>query len=239
MHAGDSDIKNLLELQKIDAEIKSSFASLETTPQVSHLREVLGKIKEATMKKKQVEALKLDCDKRIEKMGIEDVTLAKRERSVQEAIDEAVGDFRNLEVHTKELDGISKRRESLTEMLLTASVEQEKIQGVLKKLDDAILKLEEKKDKLEAEIETNKNEVLAKVSSLNEKRDELKSSTDGALVDLYEQSTKKVGSVVIGKVEDGSCSVCKTKIEDGKLIDMQNNGEVAICPSCSRILILK
>ena len=75
MHAGDSDIKNLLELQKIDAEIKSSFASLETTPQVSHLSEVLGKIKEATMKKKQVEALKLDCDKRIEKMGIEFVIL--------------------------------------------------------------------------------------------------------------------------------------------------------------------
>lgn len=239
MHASDSDIENLIELQEIDAKTKTSFASLKTAPQVKQCLDLLQKIKETSIKTKQVESLKADCEKRIDKMSLEDVTLAAREQSVQDAIDEAVGDFRNLEVHTKELDGISKRREALTEMMLAATTEQDKITEVLEKLNEASGKLEEKKATLEKEIEEQKEKTLLYVDELSKKREKLIKSTDKALVDLYEQSTKKVGSVVLGKIEDGACSVCKTKIEQGKLIDMKSNGDVAICPSCSRILILK
>ena len=239
MHASESDIKNLFELQKIDAEIKSTLASLDSMPEIKKLSEVLSKQKEAKAKFMKVDELRLDAEKRLEKMEIEDVKLANRESSVQEAIEEAVGDFRNLEVHTKELDSIGQRRETLAGMMLKAADEQEKISEVLTKLKEANGLLEEKKKALQDKIQDSKDKTNSEVNELNKQRETIKNEINEGLADLYEQSTKKVGNVVLGKVEDGACSVCKTRIEEGKLIDMLSDGEIATCPSCSRILVLK
>ena len=239
MHASESDIECLFELQKIDAEIKSTLSNLESMPEIEKLDDVLSKQKEARAKLTKVDDLRLDAEKRLEKMEIEDVKLANRENSVQEAIEEAVGDFRNLEVHTKELDSIGQRRETLAGMMLKAADEQEKISEVLTKLKEANGLLEENKKALQDKIQDRKDKTNEEVNELYKQREGIRNKINKDLADLYEQSTKKVGNVVLGKVEDGACSVCKTRIEEGKLIDMLSDGEIATCPSCSRILVLK
>ena len=145
MKASAQDIENLKKIQSINQEIAEKVRTFEQLPEKEEYLALLKKEKEISEKLSKVMDMKEDATSRFEKLIIEDSQLHEREMSVQVSIDEAAGDFRNLEVRTKELDGIASRRSLLADMLVKVDEEKEKIGALIKTLEEANSKIEAKR----------------------------------------------------------------------------------------------
>lgn len=238
MKASNTEIKYLKELQKIDSSIKKEIKKFNDLPLHSEMKDLEKKLFELRQKSKQIESMKKEADNRAEKLQNEDDDLLSREEAVQKSIDNAAGDFRNLEVRTKELDSISSRRKRLEEMLLKVTQEQDKVSQIDKKLKHGISEIETLFQDKTNEFDNLKLALRSKIESNNTKRNDILSKLNNDLVRLYEDSSNKVGTVVLSSIEDDKCSICKTMIDEGRIIDMRNNGNIALCPHCGRIIIL-
>ena len=238
MDASKDDIKNLKKIQKVDADIKTEISEIENLPERQEFKTVTAKLAELTGKMKKVEAMKREIDKRFEKMSTEEAKLIEREKQVQLAIDEAAGDYRNLEVHTKELDSISTRKNTLSEMMLKATVEQDKVEELSKKLTEAIAQITAKQKALAEKIDRLSQESSEKVEKFKKSREKVYASLPEEITKLYDAAVGKVGNVVLAKLDGNSCSVCRTPIEEGKLLEIQKSGGISVCPVCGRIIIV-
>lgn len=239
MKASKDEINNLKKLQEIDAQIKNEVSNFENLPERDSFCAVKSKLDELNEKYKKVDAMKKDVDKRFSKMTAEEASLIQRQESVQKSIDEAAGDFRNLEVHTKELDSISSRRNTLSEMMLKMEVEQEKVNEIDKKLMTAIEQVKAKGDELQKKLEEAKKTSAQNVRKLSENREKVYASLPKELARLYDDAVGKVGNVVLTTLDGNSCSVCRTQIEEGKLFEIQKSGGVSACPVCGRIIVIE
>ena len=238
MEASKKDIQNLKKIQEIDAGIKTTISDVENLPEKKEYVKVAAKLAELTEKMKKVDVMKREIEKRFEKMNSEDLQLTDREKQVQMSIDEAAGDYRNLEVHTKELDSISARRNTLSEMMLKATVEQDKVNDLDSKLSDAIEQITANQSALSEKIKQAKMESANKVKDLTASRDKVYASLPADISKLYDDAVGKVGNVVLATLDGNSCSVCRTPIEEGKLLEIQKSGGISACPVCGRIIIM-
>ena len=238
MEASKKDIQNLKKIQEIDADIKTTISDVENLPEKKEYVKVAAKLAELTEKMKKVDVMKREIEKRFEKMNSEDLQLTDREKQVQMSIDEAAGDYRNLEVHTKELDSISARRNTLSEMMLKATVEQDKVNDIDSKLSDAIEQITANQSALSEKIKQAKMESANKVKDLTASRDKVYASLPADISKLYDDAVGKVGNVVLATLDGNSCSVCRTPIEEGKLLEIQKSGGISACPVCGRIIVM-
>lgn len=239
MHVKVDDIQRLKDIQEIDAQIKDQVAAAADFPELKEMKLVLAKKADIVSKIKQIDAMKRDISKRFEKLNVEDASLAEREKSVQKSIDEAAGDYRNLEVHTKELDSVSSRRNTIAEMMIKITVEQDKADDLGVKLAVADKQIDAKIDALDAKIRQVKGDAQAKVNELSKSRNEIHDKMDKTLAATYDEAAGKVGNVVLCGLDGNTCTVCRSAIEEGKLLEIKNAGDVAVCPSCGRLMILK
>lgn len=238
MKASAQDIENLKKIQSINQEIAEKVRTFEQLPEKEEYLALLKKEKEISEKLSKVMDMKEDATSRFEKLIIEDSQLHEREMSVQVSIDEAAGDFRNLEVRTKELDGIASRRSLLADMLLKVDEEKEKIAALIKTLEEANSKIEAKKNSLNSKIVANKQEAEDFLQKYNKKLKTLYDALPEELYEMYKKSSSKVGSVVLSEIDGDKCKVCRSTLEIGTLLDLEKSGNVAICPHCERILII-
>lgn len=237
MKATSNDIKNLKKIQEVDAQIKNVHAAVRDLPEIKEYRLVDEKLKDIKSKIKQVEVMKRNVERRYEKMNAEDLSLADRQKTVQRSIDDAAGDYRNLEVHTKELDSISSRRNVLAEIMINATVEQEKVEELQSKLKAAQETVCEKKNSLGKQIDAAKAKAREEIVGLTVSRKKVYDSLPKGIAALYDDAAVKVGNVVLSELDGNCCSVCRSPIEEGKLLEIKKAGEISVCPACGRIII--
>ena len=239
MRATEDDILYLQKIQQINQDIAERLRVYEDLPEKGEFVVIAKKEQEINEKLTQVQNMKKDAESRYEKLLIEDSQLLERESSVQHSIDEAAGDFRNLEVRTKELDGIASRRSLLADMILKVDEEQEKINSLIKTLTDADTKIKLKKEELNEKILNNKAEAESFVEQHSNELDSLFSKLPCEIAEAYKKASSKVGSVVLSEIEGDRCKVCKSTLETGTLLDLEAAGNVGVCPHCERILLIE
>ncbi len=238
MKASNEDIDKLREIQSINQEIAEKKRQFEELPEKAQYVALSNKSQEIEDKLSQVREMNNDALKRYEKLLIEDSQLQEREDSVQQSIDEAAGDFRNLEVRTKELDGIASRRTLLADMILKVDEEQEKTKKLIETLEDAGLKVQSKMMILSEKIASEKQSVESVLSQYNQQLEDLFNGLPEQLSETYKRASTRVGSVVLSELEGDKCKVCRSILETGTLLDLEKEGNIGICPSCERILII-
>ncbi len=239
MRAKQQDIVTLKKIQDMTAMRCDKARTLKEMPERAALSAILVKEREITEKSAKVKAMQIDAKSRFEKLMIEDTKLHEREESVQRSIDHAAGDFRNLEVRTKELDGIARRRVLLAEMMIKVDEEQEKIANLNATLEEARNQITSKKKVLEEKIMSVKSEIDDYLAKSESELKDLFSALPDDLAEEYRRAAASVGSIVLSELEGDKCKVCRSTIEQGVLIDLRSGGEVGVCPHCGRLLIIE
>ena len=239
MRAKQQDIETLKKIQDMTAMRCDKARTLKEMPERAALSAILVKEREITEKSAKVKAMQIDAKSRFEKLMIEDTKLHEREESVQRSIDHAAGDFRNLEVRTKELDGIARRRVLLAEMMIKVDEEQEKIANLNATLEEARNQITSKKKVLEEKIMSVKSEIDDYLAKSESELKDLFSALPDDLAEEYRRAAASVGSIVLSELEGDKCKVCRSTIEQGVLIDLRSGGEVGVCPHCGRLLIIE
>lgn len=115
MHASDQELENLKRLQHIDAEVIRNKKKLDELPQRQTILETRQKLSAIIKKKTQVQDMIDAFEDELHALLSEDERLEKKQQETQEALDRVKGDYRSVESYTKDLHGVVKRREKLTQ----------------------------------------------------------------------------------------------------------------------------
>lgn len=239
MQANPEHLDILLEVQRIDIAVMQAKKERASLPQRIQVVKVRKKREEIVPKLQQVLDLQEATEAKATKIEDEDRSLAQKQERAQEIITAAGSDFRKAESHSKDMAGVAKRRVALEEELNKLNAEIAKMKAVRKQLEDAIAACEAEEKSLEDSYREKDAELIGKARELLDQRSQLVSGLPRDLVDTYDKTAKKTGGVALGHLEEGGCcSVCRSTIGGGRLIDLMNQAPVGVCPSCKRLLII-
>ncbi len=239
MQASPHDIDALLKAQKADLEILKMQKQLDELPQ----REVIltsRKRRESMLEKiSQIEDLKRDIEKKRTRILDEDASLQKKENGVQAAIEAAGNDFRNAEARTRELDGIFKRRNTLSEELAQIDAELAKANKLASQAACALQEIDTTEANAVKSFKSEGGALKTSIANAELTRDSYLDTVDPALEKEYRSSFERIKSIVVGKLEGSKCGVCRTTIDSGRLIQIKSEAPLSRCPNCKRLLIVE
>ena len=239
MQAEYQDLDVLVEIQRIDLQIMQKKKARGELPQRIEVVKVRKKRDEIAPKLDKV--LGLQTAKEAEKTKIEDEdrSLVERQERAQADIEAAGTDYRSIESHSRDLDGIVKRRVTLEESLSALNAELDKIKAVRQQIEDALALCDQREEALRAAYQEQDDDLVDQVRKLLARRAELEKTIPADLLKLYEATAAKTGGVALGKLEDATCGVCRTTIEGGRLIELKAQAPLGTCPNCKRLLIVE
>lgn len=239
MQADFQDLETLLGIQKIDLEVMQATKKRVELPQRIEVMRLRKKRTEIQGKLDQVYELQKRADAEMTVIEDEDRSLVEKQERAQELIDAAGSDYRKVESHSKEMAGVAKRRETLAEKRLEVEAQLAKIKGLRDQLEGAIAASEAEEGRLRAAFEGEDNALAEQIRACTARREELAQSVDPELMKLYAKTAERTGGVAIGKLEEGTCGVCRTGIEGGRLIALKAQAPLGTCPTCKRLLVIE
>lgn len=239
MQASAKEVVALKNIQNFDCKIKEIQKNYDSMPEKDVINDLIKKSDDLQTKLNKATYMKNDAIKRYEKIITEDTRLADREISLQGDIEAAGSDFRNLEMRTKELEGISRRRTVLAEMALKITEELDKAKEVIEKLEEALSLINKKTESLKAKVAECKLSSEFEITQILRERAKFADIISPELAELYDRACARLGNVVLSHLEDNRCSACRAEIEEGRLLEIKRGGSVAVCPHCSRILLIE
>ena len=229
----------MLEMQSVDLEIMQAKKKRAELPQRIKVMVLRKKRAEIEGKLEQVLALQEKAESEFRVLEDEDTQLAEKQQRAQEIIDASGSDYRKVESHSKEMAGTAKRRETLSELMLAKSAELDKIKAVHKQIHDAIAASQAEEDRIRASFEAEDKGLVNTVSELTARHDELAGTLPAKLADLYQRTAAKSGGVAVGRLVEGQCGVCRAQIDGGRLIELQAQAPLGVCPNCKRLLVIE
>ena len=165
MQVKDEDISTLIELQHNDMELLRVQKAIADLPQRKTIVAARKKIKTIEEKQETVGKLRAKAEEKLAGISEEDGKLAAKQEEAQKAVDSASG-YRDVEAHTREMDGYAKRRATLEEDLAAIDAELDKISAVEKQISTALAQLRETESAATAEFQSQGGELKKQEADL-------------------------------------------------------------------------
>ena len=238
MQATTDDLTNLLRMQQIDLDLMKAKKKLEELPQRATILAARQKKRTIEQKRDQVAEMRARAEGMAAKLEAEDAELAEKQRRVQEAIDGSLGNYRNVEAHTKELNGFAKRRYALEVELTGLGEELAKIEGVQSQVSQALAEVDKQEAAAIVSFQREGGALQAEIARMSADREGMSAELSPELRDTYNRTASRTGGVAVGLLTEGRCGVCRTVIDGGRLIDLKAEAPLGTCPHCKRLLVV-
>ena len=238
MQATTDDLTNLLRMQQIDLDLMKAKKKLEELPQRAAILAARQKKRAIEQKRDQVAEMRARAEGMAAKLEAEDAELAEKQRRVQEAIDGSLGNYRNVEAHTKELNGFAKRRNALEVELTRLGEELAKIEGVQSQVSQALAEVDKQEAAAIVSFQREGGALQAEIARMSADREGMSAELSPELRDTYHRTAARTGGVAVGLLTEGRCGVCRTVIDGGRLIDLKAEAPLGTCPHCKRLLVV-
>ena len=238
MQATTDDLTNLLRMQQIDLDLMKAKKKLEELPQRATILAARQKKRTIEQKRDQVAEMRARAEGMAAKLEAEDAELAEKQRRVQEAIDGSLGNYRNVEAHTKELNGFAKRRNALEVELTRLGEELAKIEGVQSQVSQALAEVDKQEAAAIVSFQREGGALQAEIARMSADREGMSAELSPELRDTYNRTASRTGGVAVGFLTEGRCGVCRTVIDGGRLIDLKAEAPLGTCPHCKRLLVV-
>ena len=238
MQATTDDLTNLLRMQQIDLDLMKAKKKLEELPQRATILAARQKKRTIEQKRDQVAEMRARAEGMAAKLEAEDAELAEKQRRVQEAIDGSLGNYRNVEAHTKELNGFAKRRNALEVELTRLGEELAKIEGVQSQVSQALAEVDKQEAAAIVSFQREGGALQAEIARMSADREGMSAELSPELRDTYNRTASRTGGVAVGLLTEGRCGVCRTVIDGGRHIDLKAEAPLGTCPHCKRLLVV-
>ena len=238
MKADTKDLATLLNMQHIDMELIRARKKLAELPQRAQILEIRTKKQAVEEKQAKIAAMKKEADLAVARIKDEGGRLAARQAETQEKIDGSRGDYRSVEALTKDLGGIAKRRTTLEEDLSEANAKLVQISEVQSQITDALEKIVKQENVYVASFQKEGGGLGSGIASAEKKRSELAAALPADLLAEFEKIASRSGGIALARLVNGSCSVCRAAITEGKLLQVQAEAPLSTCPACKRMLVV-
>ena len=229
MQVTQEQIAALLKLQAIESECARRNKQLD----VRHKKATLAE------KRRTIVGMHKDTQTQLAHAEGEDADLARKSKVAQDLIDTAGGDYRSITLHSKELSGYQKRRDTLVDEIAGYKeklAQMEKLEGEIDAIEASLCAKEEK---LIAEYRAKGGEILARVNQFKPERDRMVAFVnDSKLLATYERIAKAKGGVALSALNENACTVCRTTFDHSRVLGLRAESPLSVCPSCGRLMVV-
>lgn len=239
MIATEQDIAVLRKLQEVDRKVATAKKEFEELPHRKAILEVRQSKEEVLRKKVQVQDMLDEAEGSLTALAQEDDKLAEKQEEVTKTLVEVQGDYRAVTSHTRELDGVRKRREKVSVELARVEEQINKINPVMKQVMQALESLDKKETDLITSFQKTGGSLRNVIAEGEKVRGDLAALLDPELLRIYEQTRQRCGGVALADLVDKSCGTCRNTFDQGKLSKIRAEAPLATCPICHRILIVE
>lgn len=226
-------LRYLVQLQQLDKAIEQIFAATEENPH---------KIKQIDMETQEIEAGHQAFIKEME--GIN-----KQRRDLEREVEEYDQKIKKSQVKLMEVKTNKEYRAMLTEideLKKGKTGKEDLLLEFLEKMEDGVQKQKELKKSVETQIAEGKRRKATleqegrvhkeELAALNQKRGELTSRVEAALLRQYEFLRDRLKGVAVAEVKEAACRGCHMQIPPQLYNDLHRQDRIIACPSCLRLL---
>ncbi len=229
----DTEFDRLIQLQKLDAEIKNTSLFLENIPRqiedinrnkeesLQIITQAKEKMAQNQKKRRDLEAEVKDMKVKISKYNLQlnDVKTNIEYKSLLKEIEEAQKNVNEIE------------DEIINEMLVADEIEEE-IKVATQKYNEVekeFLKEKEILEQQQRESEAKKNELI-------HEKEELMTKIPTDQAGLYLKIFKSKNGIALSPITGEFCSLCHMRIRPQVLNELKGNETIILCENCGRIL---
>ena len=239
MNATEHDIATLRTLQEVDRKVVSAKKEFKELPHRKAILEVRAKKDEVLKRKIQVQDMLDEAEGKLAALVQEDEQLSEKQDEITETLAQVEGDYRAVTAHTRDLDGVRKRREKVSLELSRVEEEVNKINPVMKQIMQALTGLDTKEKELISSFQKVGGSLRAAIEEGEKARVELAEQVDRDLLKVYEKTRSACGGVALAELRDGACSACRHTFDSSRMSKIRSQAPLATCPACRRLLVVE
>lgn len=226
-------IKQLVELQKVDDAIFAVKQELESAPR--ELEDLEQRFEAAEAQRNRVLDKLAHLQEQQKRLSLEiDDDSARIKKSKNKLMQ--VGNTREYHAMMREMDSMEKINRSREEEKMTLMEE-------LQLQNDTLAEIDRDHSALKAELEVKREGLEEKLKkaginldSLNQKRAQVSKAIPQPVFMRYEFIRVRLEHPVIVAVTDGICSGCNIAVPPQSFIELQRGQQILSCPNCQRLI---
>lgn len=179
-----------------------------------------------------------DLDAQVSKVDSEVAAVRQREDRDRALLDGGTVGAKELTEIQHELETLERRQSALEDSELELMERREELQGQQAEAQAGVDDIGHQLESIEHRQRNEVAEIEEAVGRSEQRRSELASTVDTALVELYERQ-RSSGGVGAGKLQGNKCGACRIELDRGELsrISAADIDEVLRCPECNAILV--
>jgi predicted nucleic acid-binding Zn-ribbon protein len=229
----NEDLKNLVSLQKLDAEMARICQRKKELPnRISQLEESFRALTEKVEDEKQrlEEVVKAHRAKEESlKRGIENLKKTK-ERLFE------VKTNKEYQAMLKEIDGIVKKNGEIEDEIIVKLEEIDSAKSSLKTIEANLSDYRAGYEKERNEIERELGLIDSEMAQLTRGMEETRGKMGEETLKRYDKIRKRRNGSAVVSVWKGVCEGCHMNLPPQMYNELQKSEEIMLCPFCSRIL---
>jgi predicted nucleic acid-binding Zn-ribbon protein len=230
----------LTELQEHDLAILRLERELEEMPEKRAILTARAKLAEIEKIRERTQAAIHAMD--AVSKGLEDRIEILRSKMVTEQaklVSGQVSSPKEVQAVSMELDALRRRVEQLEGDLLAEMQKRENGDAQLAKIDAALAAGHQTEATLTQRFKEHGSSVLERIAEESRAKAALLGSIDEALQRRYESLRETRHGIAVGTLDGSMCSACRVTLPSTKVLALESGPDVAVCPSCGRILIVR
>lgn len=238
MEASSEQIGMLLSLQQVHMTLLQTKKRFDGLPQREQILQIRQKKEQIAAKTEQILAMRVQAEQKIAAIEDQDSELGQKIQSVQKAIDEGEGDFRNLEAQTKEMEALNLQRDGLVTSLEAANAALEKVQSFVEQVTTAAATLDQQEQAAIDSFRKEGTQLQQQMASLEAERKEVEADIDPDLLSVFRKTAAACAGVGIGVLSEDRCGICRQPIRESRMVTLRSQAPLGTCPHCKRLLVV-
>lgn len=235
-----TDGEILIALGEHDLKIMRAEKELDELPEKKAILQLRHRLKEIEAVRDKAAAYCKKADAMVAKAN--DETVMVQEKLDAEQAKVSSGEITNpkeLQNLTRELDALRRRIEAIEHEELKLMEKAEAGEQQLAKVEAALADGHAKEAELIATFQKRGGELQTDLGRLRGERDALASRLSDALKARYESLRESKHGIGVGSFAGGMCSACRTQLPSGEAQAIAAGPEIAECPNCKRLLVVR
>lgn len=146
---------------------------------------------------------------------------------------------KELQSISLELDALKRRMDQLETELLAQMQKRETALEQVAKVEAAVVSGSAKETELTERFRERGSELIGRIEQETTRRSKLLAKLPKDLAQRYESVRASKHGIAVGTLSDGMCSACRVGLPAGKVDTLLHGPDIATCPNCGRILIVR
>ena len=239
MQATDKEIAILQKLQELDRVSFRSAKALKSLPQPAEAQKVRERYDEVAGKIAKVEAMLAKQKRDFASLEKEDTQLRDRMDKVQGKIDSAEGNYRSVQTWTRDMQIMNDRRKVLDEKMTVLMEKISEIEAVRNQAAQGADQLKARERALYDEFQAQGTALKEEIAKCQQASKLLAQQVNSEVMKSYVTAVQRCGGVGLSRLVGDSCEACRTPIGPNRLPEIRKQAPLAVCPNCSRLMIIE